>query len=353
MHDTNSLSESAETRTSQTMTAIVQTGYGPPHEVLRPERVPVPEIGAGDVLVRVAATSVNTPDWATVTGIPTVLRAQSGLRGPKTPIRGTDVSGVVEAVGPDVRHLVVGDDVFGSVWTDDLAAPVGTFAELAVTPATKLWRKPASVSFEEAAASVMSGLTAMIAICETGRVEPGMRVLVNGASGGVGTFAVQFAKLSGAHVTGVCSAQNAELVRSLGADEIIDHTERSLLDGDERYDVILDNVLNHPPARVARKLTPTGVYLPNSLGTNGGTFARLPRMARTVLLKLRGTDVRMTRCVVDHEHLAELARLLQSGDVRAVIDSIHPLDDAADAVARMLTHRARGNVVIDVPSPLA
>src|ERR687892_1975234 len=198
------------------MKAIVQDSYGPPERVLRLEDVDRPSVGDDDVLIRVRATSVNTPDWITVTGVPYILRLRSGLRRPRTPVRGTDVAGVVEAVGTNVTDLQPGDEVFGSSWGNTLATP-GAFAESTVVPASQLIRKPAGLTFEEAAASVMSGITALLAMRDVGRVGPGKRVLVNGASGGVGVFAVQIAHALGGEVTGVCSTKNAELVRSLGA----------------------------------------------------------------------------------------------------------------------------------------
>lgn len=205
-----------------------------------------PSAGGDDVLIRVRATSVNTPDWSTVSGVPYVLRLKSGLWGPSTPVRGTDVAGVVEAVGTKVTDFRPGDEVFGSLWDTTLTTG-GTFAEFTVAPASQLIKKPSSLTFEDAAASVMSGLTALIAMRDVGAVGTGARVLINGASGGVGTFAVQIAKALGAEVTGVCSTRNVELVRSLGADHVIDYTEEDFTRGDQRYDVILDNVMNHPP----------------------------------------------------------------------------------------------------------
>ena len=224
------------------MKAIVQDRYGAPQRVLKLEEVDRPPVGDDDVLIRVRATSVNTPDWITVAGVPYVLRLRFGLRRPPTPVRGTDVAGVVEAVGDNVTDLQPGDDVFGSAWDDTLATR-GTFAELAVVPAAKLIKKPTGLTFEEAGASGMSGLTAMIAMRDVGKVGPGTRVLINGASGGVGTFAVQIAKALGAEVTGVCSTPNLELVRSLGADHVIDYTQEDFTRGEQRYDVILDNVI--------------------------------------------------------------------------------------------------------------
>jgi NADPH:quinone reductase-like Zn-dependent oxidoreductase len=327
------------------MKAIVQEGYGPPERVLRPEDVGIPPVGDDDVLIRMRATSVNTPDWITVTGVPYVLRLRSGLRGPRTPVRGTDVAGVVEAVGANVTDLRPGDEVFGSSWTGSLAAP-GTFAELTAVPASQLIEKPAELSFEEAAASVMSGLTALIAIRDVGRVESGTRVLINGASGGVGTFAVQIAGALGAEVTGASSTRNLELLRSLGAHHVIDYTREDFTRGQERYDVVLDNVMNHPPSDTARVLTPTGIFIPNSVGNTGGLFAGLPRVARAALMGLGSTNVRSVRLVVNRENLKALAAHLESAGFKVVIDRVYPLSEAADAVAHMLGHHSRGKVAI-------
>ena len=336
------------TAQKQTMKAIVQEEYGAPERVLKLEEVDRPSVGADEVLIRVRATSVNTPDWITVTGVPYILRLKSGLRRPSTPVRGTDVAGVVEAVGKDVTDLQLGDEVFGSSWADTLATP-GTFAEFTVAPASKLIKKPGGLSFEEAAASVMSGLTALIPIRDVGRVGPGTRVLINGASGGVGTFAVQVAKALGAEVTGVCSTRNLELVRSLGADHVIDYTEEDFTRSEQRYDVILDNVINRPPSATARVLAPDGIFIPNSIGNTGGFFAGLPRMARAALMVRGSTDLKTLRTwAVNRENLQALATLLESGDVKVVIDRIYPLDEAAKAVAHMLGHHARGKVVIAV-----
>jgi NADPH:quinone reductase-like Zn-dependent oxidoreductase len=329
------------------MRAIVQTGYGEPERVLRLEEVERPAVGADGVLIRVKATSVNTPDWIAVAGVPYVLRVQSGLRRPSTPVRGTDVAGVVEQVGGGVTDLRPGDEVFGSLWTSGMLHPPGTFAELTVAPANQVIDKPAGLSFEEAGAAVMSGLTALIAMRDVGRVGRGTRVLINGASGGVGTFAVQIAKALGAEVTGVCSTRNLDLVRSVGVDHIIDHTEQDFTRGEQRYDVILDNVLNHPPSATARVLAQSGTFIPNSVGNTGGLFAGLPRMARARLMG-RSTNVRFVTCVVDRENLSALAALLGSGDIHVVIDQTYALEDTPAAVAHMLSHRARGKVVIAV-----
>ena len=329
------------------MKAIVQDRYGTPQQVLKLEEVDRPLVGDDDVLIRVRATSVNTSDWITVTGVPYVLRLKFGLRRPLTPVRGTDVAGVVEAVGMNVTDLQPGDEVFGSSWADTLAT-TGTFSEFTVVPASKLIKKPVCLTFEEAAGSVMSGLTALIAMRDVGRVGSGTRVLINGASGGVGTLAVQIAKALGAEVTGVCSTRNVELVQSIGADHVIDYTKEDFTRGEQRYDVILDNVINRPPSATAKMLTPTGMLIPNSIGNTGRFFAGLPRAARAALMGRFSTNVQFVTCVVNRENLDALAALLESGDVKVVIDKVYPLSEAANAVAHMLGHHARGKVAIAV-----
>jgi NADPH:quinone reductase-like Zn-dependent oxidoreductase len=329
------------------MKAIVQDKYGAPEHVLRPAEIDPPPVGDDEVLIRVRATSVNTPDWITVAGVPYVLRLRSGLRGPRTPVRGTDVAGVVESVGAHVTDHQPGDDVFGSAWADSLAT-TGTFAELTVAPAGSVIRKPAALTFEDAASSVMSGITALTAVRDVGELGPGKSVLVNGASGGVGTFAVQIAKRLGAEVTGVCSTRNVELVTSLGADHTVDYTQQDFTQGDRRYDVVLDNVLNHPPKETARVLAPNGILIPNSVGNTGGMLAGLPRMARAAMMGKGRTTVRFADCVVNRENLEALAALLEPGGVTVVVDKVYPLEEAGVAVAHMLGHHARGKVVIAV-----
>ena len=346
-----SVSAEGEARTNglvraNKMKAIVQDGYGAPERVLKLDEVGRPSVGDDDVLIRVRATSVNTPDWVTVTGVPYITRLKFGLRQPPTPVRGTDIAGVVDAAGKNVTDLQPGDEVFGSWWADTLATR-GTFAEFTVGPASQLIKKPAILTFEEAAASVMSGLTAMIAMRDVGKVGPGTRVLINGASGGVGTFAVQIARALGAEVTGVCSTRNVDLVRSIGADHVIDYTEEDFTRSESRYDVIFDNVMNHPPSATARALTPTGIFIPNAVGNTGGLLAGLPRMARAAIMGRGSTDVQFVKdWVVNRENLDALAALLDSGDVNPVIEKVYPLNDAGKAVAHMLGHHAVGKIVI-------
>jgi NADPH:quinone reductase-like Zn-dependent oxidoreductase len=325
------------------MQAIIQDGYGKPERVLRPGEAEVPSIGAGDVLVRVRAASVNTPDWATVAGVPYIVRLISGLRRPRRRVRGSDIAGVVEAVGQQVTDLAPGDEVFG--FTRNRA---GAFAQYAVASAAQLVKKPAELTFTDAAASVMAGLAALVAMRDVARVSAGTRVLINGASGGVGTLAVQIAKALGAEVTGVCGTRNIELVRSLGADHVIDYTKEEFTQSRQRFDVILDNVLNHPPKAVTRVLAPNGTFIPNSIGYTGGLFAGLPRMARAVLVGLGPTNVKLVSPVVNRENLAALCRLLESGEVRVVIAQTYPLDQTARAVTHMLEHHPGGKIAITV-----
>jgi NADPH:quinone reductase-like Zn-dependent oxidoreductase len=332
------------------MRAVVQERYGPPAQALRLKEIDRPVPGPGEVLVRVRASSVNTPDWAAVTGVPYLLRLQAGLRPPANAVRGSDIAGIVEAAGEGVADLRPGDEVFGSVWADAFPT-AGAFAEYTVVPADRLAAKPPGIGFAAAAASVMSGLTALCAIRDTAGVEQGTRVLVNGASGGIGTFAVQIAAHLGAEVTGVCGPGNADLVRELGARHVVDYTRQDFTERRGEYDVILDNVLNHPPSRTARALAPGGILIPNSLGNSGGLIAGLGRMARAKLLGLtRRADVRFSPCVVDREHLADLAELLGTGAITTVIDRAYPLEETAEAVAHMLGHHARGNIAITVPA---
>lgn len=329
--------------TPRVMQAIIQNGYGKPEQVLRSGPAAVPTVGSDDVLIRVRATSVNTPDWATVAGAPYIMRLGVGLRRPRRPVRGSDIAGVVEAVGQQVTDLLPGDEVFGSTW-----ARAGAFAQYVLAPANQLVTKPAGLTFTDAAASVMSGLTALVAMRDVAAVNAGMRVLINGASGGVGTMAVQIAKSLGAEVTGVCSTRNVELVRSLGADHVVDYTAEDFTQSSQRFDVILDNVLNHPPKAVARMLAPNGTFIPNSLGFTGGPFAGLPRMARAVLMGLGPTRVRLVSPAVNRENLAALRRLLETGELRVVIAQTYPLDQAAAAITRMLEHHPGGKIAIAV-----
>ncbi|WP_112136230.1 NAD(P)-dependent alcohol dehydrogenase [Glycomyces dulcitolivorans] len=327
------------------MKAVVQDRFGPPEQVLRLTDTDRPEPGPGEVLVRLRATSVNTPDWIAVAGVPYVLRLSTRAKGA---IRGTDIAGTVEALGDGVTGLAVGDAVFGSKWGKGFTG-AGTFAEYTVTTAAQLIPKPESISFTDAAAAVMSGLTAHAAVVDAFPTGPGTRLLVNGASGGVGTFAIQIAKHRGAHVTAVCGPGNLDLVKELGADRAIDYTATDFTTEPDRYDAILDNVLNHPPRRAFRALAPGGVYLPNSIGNSGGLLAGLAKMASATLLGAMGrATVRTVDGNFTPERLAAVAALLETGAVTPVIDRVYPLEETAAAVAHMYSHRARGNIVIEM-----
>ena len=246
------------------MQAIVQDRYGSA-EVLEAQDIDRPAIGNDEVLVRVRAASVHVGDWILMTGVPYVMRMGTGLSKPKNPVPGTDVAGTVEAVGPQVHSLRPGDDVFG--WC------TGAFAEYVRAPEDQLLKKPANLTFEQAAAVGVSASTALQLLRDDAKVQPGQKVLINGASGGVGTFAVQIAKAFGAEVTGVCSTKNLELVRSIGADHVIDYTQQDFRDGDERYDFILDNVGDRSMADTRRALTPNGTLLSNGGDTRPASSA--------------------------------------------------------------------------------
>src|SRR5438034_6079928 len=248
------------------MRAIVQDTYGSA-EVIHLENIDTPEIADDEVLVRVQAASIHVGDWILMTGSPWVMRLATGLRRPKNRVPGTDVAGTVEAVGSNVKELRPGDEVFG--WG------AGAFAEFARATEDHFIKKPANLTFEQASAIGVSATTALQLLRDDGRIRPGQKVLINGASGGVGTFAVQIAKAFGAEVTGVCSTQNLDLVRSIGADHVIDYTREDFTKGGPRYDFILDNVANHSLAETRRALTPDGTLLPNGGGHSGGGMGRL------------------------------------------------------------------------------
>src|SRR6266568_7490734 len=320
-----------------TMKAIVQDRYGSP-DVLNLRDVDRPEPLDDEVLDQVHAAAVNTADLIALTGRPYAARLAFGLFRPKLRIPGIAMAGRVAGVGRNVTQFKPGDDVFGEVHS--------AYAEYVCVAADRIGTKPTNLTFEQAAAVPLAAITALQGLRDKGRVQPGHQVLINGASGGVGTLAVQIAKALGAEVTGVCGAGNVELVRSLGADHVIDYTEENFTQSRQRFDVILDNVLNHPPKATARVLAPRGVLIPNSIGYTGGLLAGLPRTARAVLMGLGSTTVKLVTPAVNRENLAALLRLLESGEVRAVIDKTYPLDQAASAVTHMLEHHASGKIAI-------
>jgi NADPH:quinone reductase-like Zn-dependent oxidoreductase len=254
-----------------TMKAIRYYAYGPP-SVLTLQDVGMPTVGDDDVLVRVQAAAVNAGDWHFMRGSPYIFRAMAGLTRPKANGLGADFAGHVEAVGANVTALQPGDEVFG--------CGDGTLAEYITVPQNgAILKKPGNLTFEQAAAAPTAAITALLGLRDKGRVQPGQRVLINGAAGGVGTFAIQIAKTLGAEVTGVCSTGNVDLIRSIGADHVIDYTKQNFTQEPQRYDLILDNIGNHSLTACRRALTPRGAYIPNS-GTGGRWVGLIRTSAR-------------------------------------------------------------------------
>ena len=323
------------------MKAIVQTEYGTP-DVMRLEDVDTPSFGAEEVLVRVRAASVNPPDWAGVHGVPYIVRASFGLRRPKCGIRGTDLAGTVEALGANVTRLSVGDEVFG--------VGVGTFAEYAVARAEHLVPMPAEITVQQAAATGMAALTALQALRDAGRIQAGQKVLIVGAGGGIGTFAVQIAKSYGAHVTGVCSESKRELVRSLGADDVIDYAHEDFTQGPERYDLVLDNVLSHSLSELLRALDRKGTLVPNGgqfykrwFASTGVLMVKAPLLSLVVPQQIRVCSERPKQ-----DDLLVLKGLMESGRLQPVVGRTYPLDQAAEAISYFGEGHAEGKVVITV-----
>jgi NADPH:quinone reductase-like Zn-dependent oxidoreductase len=318
--------------------AVVQSRYGSPGEVLAIGEVPDPRPADGEVLVRVRAAGVNWADCALTRGVPYMLRAGYGMGHPRNPVRGTDVAGTVEAVGGGVTDLRVGDAVFGSC--------TGAFAELAVAKDDDVIAKPATLSFEEAAGATMSGLVALQGLRDIAHLQPGQQVLVNGASGGIGTFAVQIARTMGAEVTGVCSTPHLELVESLGADHVIDYTREDFTRNGHRYDVIIDMADNRSLSERRRAMTPHGTLIPNNGAGNRwvGSLGRivLARMASLVASQ----SFRPFLSTQTRDDLVALRDLLESRRVRPVVGETHPLGEAAEAVTAAGGGHATGKVVI-------
>jgi NADPH:quinone reductase-like Zn-dependent oxidoreductase len=322
------------------MQAIVQDKYGTT-EVLEAREIDKPSFGETDVLVRVRAAGVNIADWAVMRGLPYVARPVYGLRKPTNPVRGTDVAGVVEAIGSGVTRFEPGDEVFG--WAD------GSYAEYAAAPQDKLASKPSNLSFEEAAAVPMAGLVALQALRDRANVQTGQEVLINGASGGIGTFAVQIATSLGAEVTGVTSTRNLDLVRSIGADHVIDYTQTDFTRNGEQYDLILDNVSNHSLSNLRRALTSTGMLIPNGGRfdkrwlASGGRIVQGIVMFRFGSQKL-GNFLQSTT----HEDLVTLKDLIEAGKVTPVMDRAFALSATAEAIDHVGRGHARGKVAISV-----
>ena len=325
------------------MKAAVRRCYGPPG-VLRVEDVEKPVPADNQVLVRVHAAAVNPLDWHYMRGTPYVMRLETGFGAPKNPRLGVDFSGTVEAVGKDVRRFKPGDEVFGGKF--------GALAEyVAVAEDGSIVLKPANLTFEQAASVGVAAITAFQALRDGGKVQPGQKVLINGASGGVGTFAVQIAKSFGAEVTGVSSTRNLALVRSIGADHVIDYTKEDYTQSGEQYDVILDNVANRPLLDNRRVLKPDGKYI--LIGGGGpdagawiGPFSG--PVKALVMSPFVSQDMGLFMAELKQADLTALSGLMQAGTVTPVIDRSYKLSDIAEAIGYLENGHARGKVVIDV-----
>ena len=323
------------------MKALVYDEYGTP-DVLRAEEVDDPIPGADAVLVQVVAAAVNPGDWDLLRGVPYVLRMSAGVRRPKKRTLGLAVAGRVVAVGSDVRLFEPGDEIYAEV-------PLGGFAELVSVPEAQCAIKPANTTFEQAAAVPVSGVTAIQALRDAAHVTPGKTVLVNGASGGVGVFAVQVAKILGAEVTGVCSTRNVDLVRGLGADHVIDYTAEDFTKG-RTYDLILDNVGNRSLSELRRALKPKGTLIPNSNKGEArwvGTYLRRA-IAAVVMSPLTGRKARPFAAHSSAADLVALTEYIETGRVTPVIDRTYPLTETAQALGYFGEGHVRGKVIIEV-----
>jgi NADPH:quinone reductase-like Zn-dependent oxidoreductase len=324
---------------AQRMQAVVFRCYGPPN-VLKVEEVakPVPE--DDELLVKVHAASVNPLDWRYMRGEPYVMRMSSGIGAPKDIRAGVDFAGTVEAVGKNVTRFKVGDEVFGG--------GSGALAEyVTVRETAAVVHKPENVSFEQAAAVPIAGVTALQALRDIGQLKAGQKVLINGASGGVGTFAVQIAKSLGADVTGVCSTRNVELVKSLGADHVVDYTKENFTEGAQQYDLIVDNIGNHPLRKARRVLKPGGIFVIVGAKSDDPWLGPVWQPVKGALLEPIGDEkFAMIFAQLNAADLGVIAGLMQAGTVNSVIDRRYPLTEAATAIAYLEEGRARGKVIV-------
>ncbi len=329
-----------------TMKAVVRRCYGGP-EVLAVEDVEKPAPKDGELLVRVHAASINPADWHFVRGVPYVIRLDFGFGAPKNPRIGIDFAGTVEAVGKGVTKFAPGDEVFGG--------KNGALAEyVTIAEGGNLAAKPAGTTFEQAAAVNVAGLTALQTLRDRAGLRPGQKVLINGASGGVGTFAVQVAKSLGAEVTGVCSTRNVALVRSLGADHVVDYTREDFTQGGRRYDVVMDNVVNRGILEIRRVLSPSGkLILIGGGGIDASPWYGAFEAPVKALVVSWFVDQDMGMFISSHssEDLATLAGLMESGAVTPVVDRLYPLAEVADAMRYLESGRARGKVIVTLDQP--
>lgn len=322
------------------MKAWVQNRYGDADALLLRDDVAVPAPKDDEVLVRVHTAGLNAADVHLMTGWPFLARTATGLRRPRQPVLGTDFAGTVTAVGPEVDHVSVGDAVMGEVMR-------GSLAEYVTVPGRAVTQQPSSLSPTEAAALPMGSLTALQAL-RAASVQSGDRLLVNGASGGVGIYAVQIAAAFGAKVTGVCSGRNVELVRSLGALDVVDYQTVDFTETTERYDVIVDIVATQSASRCRRILTPTGRYVIVGAVDKGPLIGMGPQVRAMMMSPFIKQSMRMVMATSDRHDMAEIAGMVDAGKVRPVIERVYPFDEAPDALRHLATHRARGKVVVAV-----
>jgi NADPH:quinone reductase-like Zn-dependent oxidoreductase len=328
------------------MKAIVYTTYGSP-DVLRLQEVAKPTPKPHEVLVQVQAAAANPLDWHFLRGAPFFIRFDAGLSKPKRTILGADIAGRIAAVGDQVVEFQPGDEVFGEISGSGL----GGFAEYVCAPERLLVRKPAKLSFEAAAAVPVVGFTALQGLRDKGKIQAGQTVLINGASGGIGTFAVQLAKYYGAEVTGVCSTRNLELVRSLGADQVIDYTKTDFTRNGQQYDLIYDTVANRSVADYARALRPGGTCVVAGFSTLAHLFQVI--LVGAWVSKTGGKQIGlMGSAQAKQEDLLFIRDLLETGKIVPVIDRCYPLAETAAAIRYLETGRARGKVIITMEQNL-
>ena len=322
------------------MKAIVHYRYGSPNDVLEVRDIEKPVVKDGEVLVRVLAAAVQAGDWVIARGVPYLARPMYGLLKPKNTVAGTDIAGQVEAVGENVKQFQPGDEVFG--WCS------GAFAEYVCAAANNLVPKPMDLTFEQAAAIPGSAITALQALRDQGKVKSGQKVLIIGASGGVGTFAVQIAKSFGAEVTGMCSTRNVDMVRSIGADYVIDYTQEDFTRRGQSYDLILDLAGNRPLSHLRQALTREGTLV--LIGGRGGPWTMgMGRTFRALLLSpFVSQQLRFFVAAGNNEDLVVLKELVEAGKVTPVIDRSYALNETPAAVGYVEAGHARGKVVITV-----
>lgn len=322
------------------MKAIVQDRYGS-SDTLKLEEIDPPRPAEGEVLVRVEAAGMDRGVWHLMTGLPYLVRLGFGLRAPKTRVPGLDVSGIVEAVGAKVTRFRPGDEVFG--------IGIGTFAEFARAQERKLTHKPAGLDFVEAAAVAISGGTALQGLRDQGGLAAGQHVLITGASGGVGTFAVQIARALGARVTGVCSGPKAERVREIGAHDVIDYRAQDFTEGETRYDLILDLAGNRSLSHLSRILTPRGTLVITGGEEGGPWLGGIDRQLRAMVRsRFTSRNLRSFIASESSEHLTDLLPWLESGEVRPIVDRVFPLAEVPAAMEHLVQGRATGKIVIRV-----